>query len=80
MSVWDLSGESRLSLVLGCCIHEASNRLIDVENLTEEEIEILHKHYQRLVARSKEDFKLAETHSERGADARHQHKRKRREN
>jgi low affinity Fe/Cu permease len=65
---------------LVAAIHEASNRLIDVEDLTEEEIEILHKHYQRLVARSKEDFKLAETHSEQGADARHQHKRKRHEN
>jgi low affinity Fe/Cu permease len=57
---------------LVAAIHEASNRLIDVEDLTEEDIETLHKHYQRLVTRSKEDFKLAETHSEQGADARHQ--------
>ena len=62
---------------LVAAIHEASNRLIDVEDLTEEEIETLHKHYQRLVARSKEDFKLIETHSEEGADARHQHKKRR---
>ena len=64
---------------LVAAIHEASNRLIDVEDLTEDEIETLHKHYQRLVMRSKEDFKLAETHSEQGADARHHHKRTRRE-
>jgi low affinity Fe/Cu permease len=64
---------------LVAAIRHASNRLIDVEDLTEEEIETLHKHYQRLVARSKEEFKLAETHSEQEAEARHEQKRRHRE-
>ena len=63
---------------LVAAIHQASNRLIDVEDLTEEDIETLHKHYQRLVARSKEEFKLAETHSEQVADARHLYKKRKR--
>src|SRR5678816_2068481 len=49
----------------------ASNRLIDVEDLTEEEIKTLHKHYQRLVEMAKEDFKLTQSHSIEEADARH---------
>src|SRR6266496_4584824 len=39
----------------------ASNRLIDIEDLTEEDIETLHKHYQRLVAMAKKDSTLTET-------------------
>ena len=50
----------------------ASNRLIDVEDLTEEEIKTLHKHYQRLVAMAKKDIKLTQSHSIEEADARHQ--------
>ena len=49
----------------------ASNRLIDVEDLTEEEIKTLHKHYQRLVEMAKEDIKLTQSHSIEEADARH---------
>ncbi len=49
----------------------ASNRLIDVEDLTEEEIETLHKHYQRLVAMAKNDLKLTQSHSIEEAEARH---------
>ena len=49
----------------------ASNRLIDVEDLTEEEIETLHKHYQRLVAMAKKDTKLTQSHSIEEAEARH---------
>src|SRR6267378_6335587 len=33
----------------------ASNRLVDVENLTEGEIAVLHRHYQKLVAMAKHD-------------------------
>jgi len=50
----------------------ASNRLIDVEDLTEDEIKTLHKHYQRLVEMAKEDIKLTQSHSIEEADARHQ--------
>ena len=50
----------------------ASNRLIDVEDLSEEEIETLHKHYQRLVQMAKKDIKLTTSHSIEEAEARHQ--------
>lgn len=50
----------------------ASNRLIDVEDLTEDEIKTLHTHYQRLVAMAKQDFKLTQSHSIEEAEARHQ--------
>ena len=49
----------------------ASNRLIDVEDLTEQEIETLHKHYQTLVEMAKVDLKLTQTHSVEEAAARH---------
>src|SRR5882762_11942935 len=49
----------------------ASNNLIDVEDLTEEEIETLHKHYQRLVQMAKNDIKLTQSHSIEEAEARH---------
>jgi low affinity Fe/Cu permease len=49
----------------------ASNRLIDVEDLTEEEIAILHTHYQKLVAMAKRDLKLTQSHSIEEAEARH---------
>jgi low affinity Fe/Cu permease len=50
----------------------ASNRLVDVEDLTEAEIEVLHKHYQALVTLAKHDANLTETHSIEEAGQRHQ--------
>ena len=50
----------------------ASNRLIDVEDLTEEDIETLHKHYRELVKMAKADLKLTATHSVEEATSRHQ--------
>ncbi len=50
----------------------ASNRLIDVEDLTEDEIKTLHKYYQRLVTMAKKDIKLTQSHSVEEADERHQ--------
>jgi low affinity Fe/Cu permease len=55
----------------------ASNRLIDVEDFTEEEIKTLHKHYRRLVEMAKQDVELTQSHSVEEADARHQVKRSR---
>jgi low affinity Fe/Cu permease len=52
----------------------ASNRLIDVEDLTEAEIKVLHTHYQRLVAMAKKDLKLTQSHSVEEAEARHERK------
>jgi low affinity Fe/Cu permease len=49
----------------------ASNRLIDVEDLTEEEILTLHAHYQELVKMAKADLQLTKTHSIEEAAARH---------
>jgi len=49
----------------------ASNRLIDVEDLTEAEIKTLHTHYQKLVAMAKKDLKLTQSHSVEEAEARH---------
>ena len=54
----------------------ASNRLIDVEDLTEAEIKTLHAHYQRLVTMSKKDLKLTLSHSIEEAEARHEMKHK----
>lgn len=55
-------------------VEGASNRLIDVEDLTEGEIELLHKHYQKLVALAKHDGKLTQTHSIEEAEVRHKAK------
>ena len=55
-------------------IEGASNRLVDVEDLSEDEIEVLHKHYQKLVAMAKHDAKLTETHSIEEAELRHKSK------
>lgn len=58
-------------------IEGASNRLIDVEDLTEKEIATLHKHYQKLAAMSKQDQNLGESHSIEEATERHKRKRRR---
>ena len=52
----------------------ASNRLIDVEDLTEEEIQTLHRHYQKLVRMAKSDSKLTVSHSIEEAEERHERK------
>lgn len=59
---------------LVAAIDGASNRLIDVEDLTEGEIETLHKHYQKLVQMAKKDLKLTQSHSIEEAEARHETK------
>ncbi len=49
----------------------ASNRLINVEDFTEEEVRILHRHYERLVAIAKREGDLTRSHSVEEADTRH---------
>jgi low affinity Fe/Cu permease len=49
----------------------ASNRLINVEGLTEEEIKALHDHYGRLVDLAKADSRLTQSHSVEEAALRH---------
>jgi low affinity Fe/Cu permease len=57
--------------------HEgASNRLIVVEDLSEREVEILHKHFQELARLAKHDGTLAASHSIEEAMTRHTAKRK----
>ena len=52
----------------------ASNRLINVEDLTETEIRLLHAHYERLVTMAKRDASLTVSHSVEEADERHRSK------
>ncbi len=56
----------------------ASNRLIDVEDLTEPEIEALRNYYKRLIDLAREDDVLTMTHSIEEAASRHGYKYKRR--
>ena len=41
----------------------ASNRLINVEDLTEQEVQVLHQHYQKLSELAKRDGTLTQSHS-----------------
>ena len=59
---------------LVAALEGASNRLISVEDLSEEELEILRKHYYRLVQMSKRERDLTHSHSIEEAEARHQRK------
>jgi low affinity Fe/Cu permease len=52
----------------------ASNRLISVEDLTEDDLQILREHYQRLGAMAKDDEPVHESHSLEQATRRHQAK------
>ena len=55
-------------------VYGASNRLIDVENLSEREIETLHRHYSALVRMAREDAELTASHSVEEAYGRHRAK------
>ena len=63
---------------LVAAVEGASNRLIEVESLTEPELETLRRHYARLVEMAKHDRKLTESHSVEEAEARYRWKRGRR--
>src|SRR3954463_9936979 len=56
----------------------ASNRLISVEDLSEDELKVLHIHYQRLAEMAKRDTKITDSHSIEEAEARHNFKKDRR--
>ncbi|HET6892770.1 MAG TPA: low affinity iron permease family protein [Pyrinomonadaceae bacterium] len=49
----------------------ASNRLIDLEDLSEEEIETLHRYYRELATMAKKDLSLTQSHSIEEARSRH---------
>jgi len=56
-------------------VQGASNRLIGVEELSEAEIHLLHKHFMQLVELAKTEGTLTESHSIEEAHGRHRKKR-----
>jgi low affinity Fe/Cu permease len=56
---------------LVAAVEGASNRLIDVEDLTEKELQTLHAHYRRLVQRSRDDDDITASRSIEEAEQRH---------
>jgi low affinity Fe/Cu permease len=63
---------------LVAAIDTANNRLISVEDLSEDELDVLHSHYRRLAEMAKHEGTLADTHSQQQAEARHHRKKLRR--
>jgi low affinity Fe/Cu permease len=59
---------------LVAAVEGASNRLIDIEDLTEQELRVLHSHYQRLAEMAKADLDLTQSHSVEEAVSRHRAK------
>ena len=49
----------------------ASNRLIEVEDLSEEELHLLRTHYRRLVEMARQDVDISASHSIEEAESRH---------
>ncbi|QDU30750.1 Low affinity iron permease [Anatilimnocola aggregata] len=60
---------------LVAAVHGASNRLLNVEDLSEEELKLLHSHYCHLVKLAKKDGSLTVSHSVEEAEDRHELKR-----
>ena len=52
----------------------ASNRLVNIEDLTEAELDVLHHHYTRLATMAKRDVDLMQSHSVDEAVTRHETK------
>jgi low affinity Fe/Cu permease len=59
-------------------IDGASNRLIEVEDLSEAELDVLQRHFRRLVEMARQDGALTRSHSVEEATERHQAKANRR--
>jgi len=59
---------------LVAAVEGASNRLIDVESLTEEELTVLRRHYGKLAQMSKHESTLTKSHSIEEAEERHKRK------
>jgi low affinity Fe/Cu permease len=60
---------------LVAAVHGASNRLIEVEDLSERELMVLRRHYQELAKLAKDDMDVGHSHSV--TEARHRHTSKR---
>ena len=54
----------------------ASNRLVDVESLSEEELEVLHKHYHELCKKAQTAEEIRHSHSIEEAETRHELKKR----
>lgn len=52
-------------------VQGASNRLINIEDLTEDEIQVLHLHYRQLAHLAAQDTELTRSHSIEEAESRH---------
>lgn len=59
---------------LVAAVQGASNRLIDVEDLSEEELRVLHRYYKRLATMAKTDVDLGQSHSIEEAETHHRRK------
>ena len=59
---------------LAAAIEGASNRLINVEDLSEEEVKVLHQHYAKLGELSKSEKDLTQSHSIEEAQEQHEAK------
>jgi len=59
---------------LVAAVEGASNRLIDIEDLTEGELSVLHDHYAKLAALATRELNLTKSHSIDEAEARHKWK------
>ena len=57
-------------------IEGASNRLIDVEELSGDDLKTLHLHYQKLARLAQKDASLTQSHSIEEAESRHRNKTK----
>jgi low affinity Fe/Cu permease len=65
---------------LVAALEGASNRLIDSEEFTEDELKTLRKHYQKLAKLAKDEGEIGKSHSVEEAESRHQAKRSSRSN
>jgi low affinity Fe/Cu permease len=61
---------------LVAAVEGASNRLINAENLTEEELQTLHAHYSKLLELARQDAQITECHSVEEAVQRHEGKKR----
>ena len=59
---------------LVAAVNGASNRRIDVEDLTEDELQALHRYYSKLSKLAKKDSNIAQSHSVEEARTRHREK------
>ena len=59
---------------LVAAVQGASNRQIDVEDMSEKELKVLHMHYQKLAEMAKEEADISASHSVDEAEDRHRAK------